>query len=179
MAVKDFSKLSNNFIKNNEWLIYYALAKYPWAFRDLDVLQEARIWLCEAKLSFNKNKASWKTYASGYIKHKYLNFNRSQKTKGKSLELNGYSEVGLDAIIENDLLEVCNDVENINDCAEKRMLYDSAIDSIIDDRAREIVILYTMGLGPTEICKRYNITKQRVWQIYKEEMKQLKQYLEV
>jgi RNA polymerase sigma factor (sigma-70 family) len=179
MAVKDFSKISNNFIKKNEWIIYYTLSKYPWVFRDDDLMQEAKIWLCEAKQTFNKDRSSWKTYASNHIKYRYLNFNRSLRTKGKSLELNGYSEVGLDVIIENDLLEVCNDIETINECIEKKLLYDSAIESIENKRAQEIVILYTLGLGPTEICKRYNITKQRVWQIYKEEMKQLKQYLEV
>jgi RNA polymerase sigma factor (sigma-70 family) len=170
----DFKKISSLFIKKNEWIIYYALSKYPWALRDEDVLQEARIWLCEAKSKFNKERSVWKTFASSYVKWAYLNHLRFFQTKGRSQELNGYTSIGIDFADENYL---CSDKESMVSCTERNMTYDSMIDSIQDPRSKEIVLLHTMGMGPTEIGKRYGITKQRIWQIYTKEMSRIKELL--
>lgn len=169
----DFSKINNNFIKKNEWIIYYALSKYPWLFSDDDLIQEARIWLCEAKLRFNKAKSSWQTYASNYIKWAYGNYLKTFQTKGRSQERMGFTSVGLDAIQERDLYILCEE-NNDNNCKDDEILYDSILEQIPEGRTKDIVILYTLGWGASEIAKRFDITKQRVWQIYKLEFNRLK-----
>lgn len=169
MANKDFSKISNNWLQKNECIIYYALSKCPWVFDDEDLMQDARIWLCIAKTYYKKNKgASWKTFASNFIKQEYSRVFNKVNRKKTDPELNGFSNVGIDSINENDLFILDANIKKVSlENIENSIIYDKILDCIKDKREKEIVILYSMGYGPTDIAKRYNITKQRVWQIYK------------
>jgi RNA polymerase sigma factor (sigma-70 family) len=176
--MNEFTKINNNFIKKNEWIIYYALSKYPWLFRDEDLMQEAKIWLCEAKLKFNNNRSSWKTFASNYIKWAYGSYKKKGSSKKTSAESSGFSNVGLDAILEKDLYKLCKDHKQMTECKDDEMTYDALLDKIPEGRSKEIVILYTMGYGATEIAKRFDITKQRVWQLYKLEFDKLKKLIQ-
>jgi RNA polymerase sigma factor (sigma-70 family) len=165
--MNDFSCIDDKFIKGNEGLIRIALKKYLYySGINEDVIQEARVWLCEAKLKYNKNRgSSWTTFAKYYIQQTYLNYVKKEKAIKRNPEKNGYSNVGFDAINENDLYKICND--SFVDDEERIILYDNALDCLPEGRNKEIVILVSLGFTYDEIRKRYdNISRERIRQIY-------------
>jgi RNA polymerase sigma factor (sigma-70 family) len=174
--MNDFSCLDDKFIKSNEGLIKIALSKYLY-FSGIsdDIFQEARIWLCEAKIKYNKNRGSaWTTFAKYYIQQTYLNYVKKTKMLKRHPESNGYSNVGLDAINENDLYKICND--SFDDIEEKIILYDMALDCLPEGRNKEIVILVTLGFTYDEIRARYNnISRERIRQIYHRQIEIIKE----
>ncbi len=165
-------KLENDFIRNNEWIIYYALSKYPWVYDSEDIIQEARMWLFLAKKKFDSKKSSWKTFASNYIKWRYKSHLTNLNTKGRSEKLSGFSNINIDLIDENELSIIMDDGrEN----TEADLVYDSAMKSIKNPRNRNIVIMHLSGYTFDTIGKRFNITKQAVHLIYKKEMLRIKE----
>jgi RNA polymerase sigma factor (sigma-70 family) len=165
--MNDFGCIDNNFIKSNEGLIKIALNKYLYCSNiNDDIFQEARIWLCEAKNKYDKKRGSaWTTFAKYYIRQSYLNYVRKSKKLKRCPESAGYSNVGLEAINEDDLYKICND--SFNETEERVILYDMALDCLPEGRNKEIVILVTLGFTYDEIRIRYNnISRERIRQIY-------------
>jgi len=187
--MNDFSKISNTFIKNNEWIIYYAFHNKPKIYKDEDLLQELRIWLMEAKVKYTKKKAkkcSWKTFAVNYIRWAYYgNYLTTLGYKKRNPENSGFTILNLDEMIDindddkSDLHKMLNDGVSVSDIAENSAFYDSVIKSIDNVRNREIVILYTQGFPFMQIAKRYNLSNQMVGRIFHDEMNEIKQYLDV
>jgi RNA polymerase sigma factor (sigma-70 family) len=166
-TIDDFSEIGDSFIKENEWIIYYALSKKPWAFHDLDIMQEARIWLCEAKRRWKPKRSSWKTFASNYIKWKYNNHGRNDRLVMKrSPRLNGYSIVPLD---DAEDCQACPD-----DSSDERITCSSMLDLVVNPRSRRIVLMRLNGWSFTEIGEEYHFTKQTARNIYNREMDRIR-----
>jgi hypothetical protein len=176
--MNDFSCLDDDFIKKNEGIIRVALKKYLWTIND-DILQEARIWLCEAKMKYNDKRASWTTFAKYYIEQKYKNNSRKNNAIKRSPEMNGYSNVGLDVINENDLYLLSNNHsgKNTDDEIEAKCIYDYCMSSIKDERTKDIVKMRLEGAMYYIIGYKYGISKQRAEQIYIKEIKRIKYVL--
>jgi RNA polymerase sigma factor (sigma-70 family) len=162
--IKDCIKIDNSFIKENEKLIYYALCKdYPWIVRDEDLLQEARIWLLEAKQLYDsKRGASWRTFASNIIKQRYNDSIKKNKKSRFNLENNGYSSVGLDAINENDIYNSIdqNKGKSIDDELEAKYIYNYCLDNIKDEDVKDIVKMRLEGADFRTIAYKHRISKQ-------------------
>jgi RNA polymerase sigma factor (sigma-70 family) len=165
--MNDFSKIDSRFIKENEWIIKRALGKYSWLTNYEEVLQEARIWLCEAKQKFNKKRSSWVTYAGYYIRH-------SSKVAGRSPEEEGYSCVGLEVLTDSTLYK--NNIIN-DETIDNEIVFNSALNYLEEGRNKNIVILITLGFTYREVGKRYDITCQRVAQIYNAQIKKIKEHM--
>lgn len=176
--MNDFSKISDKFVKRNEWIIYYALSDKPWLFRDDDFLQEARIWLCEAKLKYKKSKSSWRTFSSNYIKWAYSgNYNQKSNRKKNNPKVLGYTNVGIDAINENDLYILSTEKESLESLSEKSIFYKAVIDAINDARDKDIVYMHTLGYTFDEIGDKYNMTHSGAHWIFHREIDKIKKYL--
>jgi RNA polymerase sigma factor (sigma-70 family) len=169
--MNEFSYLDNNFIKQNKGLIKIALNKYLYySGISEDIFQEAYIWLCEAKLKYNaKKKLAWSTYAKYYIQHSYLSYIRKNKALKRNSESFKYTFVSLDSIDENDLYN------KPFDRIEETILYDSIIEYLLNGRDKEIVILISLGFTYNEISENYNISIERVRQIYYKQIEIIKE----
>lgn len=170
----NYSSIDSTFIKENEWIIKKALSKYSWLTNYEDILQEARIWLCKAKLRYSPKRASWPTYAQMYIYYEYKNYVRCSKVKGKSAQNEGYSCVGLEVLTDQTLYK--NNIIS-NDSFDIELFFNSALDSLEEGRNKDVVILVTLGFTYREIGKRYNISCQRIKQIYDSQIEKIKGYI--
>lgn len=169
-------KIDNNFIKKNEWIIRLVLKRIHCIVDD-DLLQEARIWLMEAAKKWDKNKSSWNGYAYSYILWSYMNNMRNTLSwKKRNPELNGYRNVCLDKITDNDLYKVID--ENFEHASQKNIFYDSVMDRIEKPSHREMVKLRTQGYLYKDIGFIFNISRQRVQQICENEYKKIRKDLE-
>jgi RNA polymerase sigma factor (sigma-70 family) len=169
--MNDFSCLDDNFINTNEYLIRIAIGKYSWLNNYEEIQQEALIWLCEAKLKFNPKKSKWSTYARYYVEHKLWDFLRSSKQKGRDPQTEGFNVVGIDNLIDATLYK--NRIEN--DKLDDVIFYDMALDCLPEGRDKEILILITMRFTYDEIGKRYDLCRERIRQIYNNQIKLLKE----
>jgi RNA polymerase sigma factor (sigma-70 family) len=164
--MNDFSLIDSQFIKDNEYIINQALGKYSWLSNYDDLLQEAKIWLCEAKLKFDPKRAKWPTYAKYYINQNYKTYVRVSKMAGRDPTAEGYSVVGLESILEETLYKNINYVNKIDDY----ILYDDALNCLKESRNKEILILITLGYTYNELSQRYNISRERIRQIYNRQL---------
>jgi RNA polymerase sigma factor (sigma-70 family) len=170
--MNDFSDIDNAFIKNNEGIIGMAIGKYSWLPNYEDILQEARIWLLEAKIKYNPKNSKWSYFAKKYIIWKYQKYQRNTNTKTKSPEFSGYSVVCLDDISENELYD--NSSNLLDEKMNASILYNSMLAIIPNERNRDIIAMVMLGYTQKEIGLKYGISKQRVHQIYKQELEFLK-----
>lgn len=166
-------KLDNKFIKENEWIVRLVLKELK-AYVDEDLLQEAMIWLIEGYYKWNENKSSWNTFAYGCIFWGYKNYIRDKFRQNKNPEYFGYKLVDFENINE------CDFVNNIDNefCYQRNIFYDSIMNFIINPRTREIFRLRYLGNTYKEIAKKFNISKQRIQQIYESEIIRIKKKLE-
>jgi hypothetical protein len=171
--MNDYSNIDNKFIKDNEGIIKIALNKISWLPDFEDILQEARIWLLEAKLKYNKQRASWTTFAKYYIQHSYRNYQRRNFIQKKSLERNGYTSFCIDDMDDEDLCKVSTS-ECIDDKITAECFYNYCINSIKDERIRDVVQMRLSGAGFRIIGYKYKFSHQRAWEIYTNEIKRIK-----
>jgi RNA polymerase sigma factor (sigma-70 family) len=170
--MNDFSCLDDDFIKINKYLIDIAIGKYSWLNTYEDIVQEAHIWLCDAKIKFNPNRgAKWTTYARYYIEHKFMDYIRISKMAGRDPKTEGFDVVGLDCLLDSTLYKNIVDNNKIDDV----ILYDMALNCLSEGRNKEILILITLGFTYNEIHMRYKISRERVRQIYNEQIEIIKE----
>jgi hypothetical protein len=171
--MNDYSNIDNKFIKDNEGIIKIALNKISWLPDFEDILQEARIWLLEAKCKHNKQRSSWTTFAKYYIQHSYRNYQRRNFIQGKSLERNGYTSFCIDDMNDEDLFNISN-TECLDDELEAKCIYDYYIDNIKDEKTRDIIKMRLSGASCRIIAYKYGCTISWISLLYKNEIKRIR-----
>jgi hypothetical protein len=171
--MNDYSNIGNKFIKDNEGIIYIALNKISWLPDFEDILQEARIWLLEAKLKYNKQRASWTTFAKYYIQHSYKNYQRRNFIQKKSLDKNGYTSFCIDDMDDDDLYKISNS-ECIDDSIFAESFYNYWMNTIKDEKIKDIVKMRLEGAGFRIIGYKYGFSHQYAWELYTNEIKRIK-----
>jgi RNA polymerase sigma factor (sigma-70 family) len=172
---KDYSNIDSKFIKDNEGIIRNVLNKYKWLNDYEDILQEARIWLLEAKQSYDSKKSSWVTYAMKYINWRYNNYTYYLSVnKSKSNKLAGFNLVSIDKINENDLIDD-NTKNKLDESIQFNSFYEYVFNNMTcSERNKNIIKMLLSGYKQYEVAKKYGITRARIQQIYKSEINKIK-----
>jgi len=169
MDQNNFTKINDEFVMKNEPIIRSSLNQFKKIDNYEDVLQEARIWSMEAKVSWNKKKSKWSTYLYNYVSWKYRNYAKKEKTKGRDPKKYGIQEIEFDDIkdaIHDSVFEIKID---------ERIFCNSILDMIENKKNRDIVKLHLMGFTYKAIGEKYDVSHTTINTIYLREINDLKE----
>lgn len=166
--MKDDSK----FIIDNEPLIYIALKKYLYNKYYEDLLQEARIWLWEAKKTWNPKRSKWSTYAVHYIFWRYGRYIQNMFLPRKGTLVKDKSNYCVN--IEKVEFLIASDENFITDKCEAKIIYEKSLNDIKDLKHRKMIEMHLDGYSFYTIAKKFNLSHTRIQQIWKMEIDRMK-----
>ena len=142
-------------IEQNMGLVYYVLRKhYPSFLGDEDVVQEARIGLWKACISYNSSKGSFSSYAVVCIINNirmYLRKNESYSTR---------VSVSLDAPVDDEQNTAFRDfIEDRCGCVEDSGVFLKDFISRLDEREKQIIRLQLLSVKQIGACKHVGVTQ--------------------
>jgi RNA polymerase sigma factor (sigma-70 family) len=188
MIKNNYSKISNKFINDNEWVLHYVLGQYQWLDDYEDLLQEARIWIMEAKYKWKKKRSSWNTFVCKYVRWKYNLYVNSKKLLKNNPESSGYKTISLDQMmIVHSGSSIFNNVDqqiglkdekyDLDEITENKLLYEKALSYLPEDRNKEIMKMILLGYKHFEVGRKFGISSARIGQIYHRQLDIIRNYL--
>jgi len=162
----------SQFIINNEPLIYIALKKYLGNKYYEDLLQEARIWLWEAKKTWNPKRSAWTTYAVHYIFWKYSRYIQNMFLPRKGTLVKGKSNYCVN--IEKVERLIGSDENYFTNISEAKIIYEKALNDIKDAKHKKMIQMHLDGYSFYIIARKFNLSHTRIQQIWKMEIDRMK-----
>lgn len=169
----------SEFVRQNEWAIKAVLGKYHFLFDYEDLVQEAKFYLFTIRDKWNPKKSSWETYVCNMLNWFFKNYRRNYYTKTKEPSLSGYSVISTEMLNSeyNDNKEslLVSNYRLFTDELDGKMLYDSFIEGIKNEKIKDIVIQRLNGYTYKAIAQKYGVSKQYIQSIYSNEIKKIRE----
>lgn len=150
------------YMENERLVMYVVHREFPGCEGDEDLLQNARLALWNACLSYDPKRGKFSTYAYYAILNE---IRRSRCAESKSIE-NSAETVSLNDYIldenKNPGTSIGERTSNSDESTFQLIEYKKIMDAALDEKERELCDMLVAGMNQQEIAAAYGLSKQAV-----------------